>query len=55
MSDEAPRDLLAEASRPDPERRFGGLRRLHGPEGYERLRGARKAWRLRYSPGAMPV
>ena len=43
MSDEAPRDLLAEASRPDPERRFGGLRRLHGPEGYERLRGARIA------------
>ena len=43
MSDTAPRDLLAEASRPDPERRFGGLRRLHGPAGYERLRGARIA------------
>ena len=43
MSADAPRDLLAEASRPDPERRFGGLRRLHGPVGYERLRGARIA------------
>jgi len=43
MSSEPPRDLLAEASRPDPERRFGGLRRLHGPVGYERLRGARIA------------
>ncbi|OGA81008.1 MAG: tRNA threonylcarbamoyladenosine dehydratase [Burkholderiales bacterium RIFCSPHIGHO2_01_FULL_63_240] len=43
MSSEPPRDLLAEASRPDPERRFGGLRRLHGPAGYERLRGARIA------------
>ncbi len=43
MSSDAPRDLLAEASRPDPERRFGGLRRLHGPAGYERLRGARIA------------
>ena len=36
-------DLLAEASRPDPERRFGGLRRLHGIEGYARLRAARIA------------
>lgn len=43
MSGDAPRDLLAEASRPDPERRFGGLRRLHGPAAYERLRGARIA------------
>ena len=43
MSQEPVRDLLAEASLPDPERRFGGLRRLHGPAGYERLRGARIA------------
>ena len=43
MSSDTPRDLLAEASRPDPERRFGGLRRLHGSVGYERLRGARIA------------
>lgn len=43
MSSDAPRDLLAQASLPDPERRFGGLRRLHGPAGYERLRGARVA------------
>lgn len=35
--------LLAEASRPDPDRRFGGLRRLHGVAGYERLRAARVA------------
>jgi tRNA A37 threonylcarbamoyladenosine dehydratase len=28
---------------PDWDRRFGGLRRLHGPEGYERLRAARIA------------
>lgn len=41
MSSDVPRDLLAEASRPDVERRFGGLRRLHGPAGYERLRRAR--------------
>jgi len=37
------RDLLAEASQVDPERRFGGLRRLHGPAGYARLRAARIA------------
>jgi len=43
MSTNAPRDLLAEASRPDAERRFGGLRRLHGTTGYERLRQARIA------------
>ena len=43
MSAEPMRDLLAEASRPDPERRFGGLRRLHGNAGYERLRSARVA------------
>lgn len=43
MSGESVRDLLAEANRPDPERRFGGLRRLHGPEGYGRLRRARLA------------
>jgi len=43
VSSEPTRDLLAEASQPDPERRFGGLRRLHGPAGYERLRGARIA------------
>lgn len=36
-------DLLAQASLPDPERRFGGLRRLHGVEGYARLRAARIA------------
>lgn len=35
--------LLAAASQPDPDRRFGGLRRLHGVAGYERLRGARIA------------
>ena len=43
MIQETVRDLLAEASRPDPDRRFGGLRRLHGPARYERLRGARIA------------
>lgn len=37
------RDLLAEASRADPERRFGGLRRLHGEAVYTRLRAARIA------------
>lgn len=36
-------DLLAQASQPDPERRFGGLRRLHGLDGYARLRAARIA------------
>lgn len=36
-------DLLALASQPDPERRFGGLRRLHGLAGYARLRAARIA------------
>jgi len=36
-------DLLAAASQPDPDRRFGGLRRLHGVAGYERLRAARVA------------
>lgn len=35
--------LLAAASQPDPDRRFGGLRRLHGVNGYERLRAARVA------------
>jgi len=35
--------LLAAASQPDPDRRFGGLRRLHGVAGYERLRAARVA------------
>jgi tRNA A37 threonylcarbamoyladenosine dehydratase len=35
--------LLAAASQPDLERRFGGLRRLHGVAGYERLRSARIA------------
>lgn len=35
--------LLALASQPDPERRFGGLRRLHGEAAYARLRGARVA------------
>ena len=43
MSDKSSSELLAQASLPDPERRFGGLRRLHGPTGYERLRGARIA------------
>ena len=28
-------ELLAKASAPDPERRFGGLRRLHGVRAYE--------------------
>ncbi|WP_294639190.1 tRNA threonylcarbamoyladenosine dehydratase [uncultured Aquabacterium sp.] len=36
-------ERLAAASRPDPERRFGGLRRLHGVAAYERLRAARIA------------
>ncbi len=36
-------DLLAAASQPDPDRRFGGLRRLHGAAAYERLRAARVA------------
>lgn len=36
-------ERLAAASRPDPERRFGGLRRLHGETGYTRLRAARIA------------
>lgn len=35
--------LLAAASQPDPDRRFGGLRRLHGVAGYEALRAARVA------------
>lgn len=35
--------LLAAASQPDPDRRFGGLRRLYGVAGYERLRAARIA------------
>jgi tRNA A37 threonylcarbamoyladenosine dehydratase len=35
--------LLAAASQPDPERRFSGLRRLHGAAAYERLRAARIA------------
>lgn len=35
--------LLAAASQADPERRFGGLRRLHGVAAYERLRAARIA------------
>lgn len=34
---------LAEASQPDPDRRFGGLRRLHGVAGYDTLRAARVA------------
>lgn len=36
-------DLLAQAALADPERRFGGLRRLHGVDGYARLRSARIA------------
>jgi tRNA threonylcarbamoyladenosine dehydratase len=36
-------DLLAAASRYDADRRFGGLKRLHGPAAYERLRAARVA------------
>jgi tRNA A37 threonylcarbamoyladenosine dehydratase len=36
-------ELLAAASQADPDRRFGGLRRLHGVSAYERLRGARVA------------
>jgi tRNA A37 threonylcarbamoyladenosine dehydratase len=34
-------ERLAAASQPDADRRFGGLRRLHGVAGYERLRAAR--------------
>lgn len=36
-------DLLAAASLPDSDRRFGGLRRLYGPTSYEALRTARLA------------
>jgi tRNA A37 threonylcarbamoyladenosine dehydratase len=36
-------EVLAAASQPDLERRFGGLRRLHGAVAYERLRAARIA------------
>lgn len=36
-------DLLALVSQPDPERRFGGLRRLHGVAAYDTLRAARVA------------
>ena len=36
-------DLLEKASQPDAERRFGGLRRLHGVSAYEALRAARVA------------
>lgn len=36
-------DLLAMAQAPDDERRFGGLRRLHGASAYARLRSARIA------------
>ena len=36
-------ELLAKASEPDAERRFGGLRRLHGVSAYEALRAARVA------------
>jgi tRNA A37 threonylcarbamoyladenosine dehydratase len=43
MSERDPAALLAAASQPDDERRFGGLRRLHGVAGYERLRSARVA------------
>jgi tRNA A37 threonylcarbamoyladenosine dehydratase len=43
MSGEVSRDLLHEAALATSERRFGGLRRLHGVEGYERLRAARVA------------
>lgn len=39
LADLAPPDL----ERPDLERRFGGLRRLHGDAGYQRLRGLRLA------------
>ena len=43
MTDQALGALLAAASLPDLERRFGGLRRLHGAIAYERLRAARIA------------
>lgn len=43
MSDSASDTLLQAASQPDDERRFGGLRRLHGVAAYERLRAARVA------------
>ncbi|MFZ4551223.1 MAG: tRNA threonylcarbamoyladenosine dehydratase [Aquabacterium sp.] len=43
MSVLADDDLLVAASQPDPDRRFGGLRRLHGVAAYERLRAARVA------------
>lgn len=36
-------DLLQRAAAHDPDRRFGGLRRLYGMAGYERLRQARLA------------
>jgi tRNA threonylcarbamoyladenosine dehydratase len=36
-------ELLARAAQADPDRRFGGLRRLHGVAAYERLRAARIA------------
>ena len=36
-------ELLAAASQPDPDRRFGGLRRLYGVRAYEALRAARVA------------
>ena len=35
--------IQAELERPDLERRFGGLRRLHGEAAYQRLRGLRLA------------
>jgi tRNA A37 threonylcarbamoyladenosine dehydratase len=37
------KEILARAAQSDPDRRFGGLRRLHGVVGYERLRQARIA------------
>jgi tRNA threonylcarbamoyladenosine dehydratase len=37
------RDLASVTEAPDLERRFGGLRRLYGDAGYERLRAARVA------------
>jgi tRNA A37 threonylcarbamoyladenosine dehydratase len=43
MQDDRARALLEAANQPDPERRFGGLRRLHGVTGYGRLRSARVA------------
>ncbi len=43
MSVSSSQELLQAASLSDPDRRFAGLRRLHGIAGYDRLRAARVA------------